>query len=119
MSVPEFARCRVAELIGALALLALAGCEGVPAPAEGRHVRNSPDAAAPVSTSPPAAPDPGNGLVHSSYEVVIASAAANRKKAMAECATRPEAERETCLAQLEADWEVAKAAADDLRGFAQ
>ena len=54
-----------------------------------------------------------------SYEVAIAVAAANRKKAEADCDTRPTEEREACMTEVEADWTTTRSALDDLRGESQ
>ena len=83
------------------ALLSLAGCDEsatpAPVPAE-------------VAAPPPQA---------MSYEVAIAIAAADRNRAIRECGTRPEPERETCITVARANWDIAKAAVDDLRGDQQ
>ena len=54
-----------------------------------------------------------------SYEVAIAIAAANRKKAEADCETRPAKEREACMTEVETDWSTTRTALDDLRGETQ
>jgi hypothetical protein len=54
-----------------------------------------------------------------SYEVAIAIAAANRRKAETACDTRPAAEREACLAAIAAEWNTTRTALDDLRGEQQ
>jgi len=54
-----------------------------------------------------------------SYEVAIAIAAANRKKAEADCDTRPTEEREACMAGIESDWTTTRTALEDLRGEQQ
>jgi len=54
-----------------------------------------------------------------SYEVAIAIAAANRKKAEADCDTRPTEERETCMADVETQWSTTRSALEDLRGETQ
>ena len=54
-----------------------------------------------------------------SYEVAIAIAAANRKKAEADCDTRPTDEREACMGEVESDWTTTRSALEDLRGETQ
>ena len=54
-----------------------------------------------------------------SYEVAIAIAAANRKKAEADCDTRPTEEREACMTDVETDWSTTRSALEDLRGEQQ
>lgn len=54
-----------------------------------------------------------------SYEVAIAIAAANRKKAESDCDTRPTQEREACMTEVETDWSTTRSALDDLRGETQ
>ncbi len=51
-----------------------------------------------------------------SYEVSIAIAAANRKRALRDCEERAPDERRGCRDEIEADWDIAKAALADLRG---
>jgi hypothetical protein len=54
-----------------------------------------------------------------SYEIAIATAAANRNHARAECEKRTTVERVTCLAEVEKQWEAARAALDPSRGQQQ
>lgn len=54
-----------------------------------------------------------------SYEVAIAIAAANRRKAEADCDTRPTQEREACMTGVETDWSTTRSALEDLRGETQ
>jgi len=51
-----------------------------------------------------------------SYEVAIAIAAANRNRAFRECDDRSAPERNPCRAEIESQWDIAKAALEDLRG---
>lgn len=51
-----------------------------------------------------------------SYEVSIAIAAANRKRALRDCEERASDERPRCRSEVESDWDIAKAALADLRG---
>jgi hypothetical protein len=75
-----------------------------------------PSTAVPSSSSPASNNDPGN---MTSYEVAIAIAAANRRKAEAACDPQPAAEREACLAAIAAEWNTTRTALDDLRGEQQ
>ncbi|MGH8251976.1 MAG: hypothetical protein ACREVI_15005 [Steroidobacteraceae bacterium] len=119
MSLPDRNRCRLALISGALALLAVAGCER-PSTTEAISQRApAPAVEAPVPTAPVPAPDPDDAMDGASYEVGIATAAANRKRAHEQCELRPETERDACNAGVEADWDVAKATVDDLRGEQQ
>jgi hypothetical protein len=69
-----------------------------------------------VPTSSVPASDPGN---MTSYEVAIAIAAANRRKADAACDSEPSAQRESCLAAIATEWNTTRTALDDLRGEQQ
>lgn len=116
--MPVSERVRAAALL-ALALLALAGCRD-PEPSAGLSERGAglsepPVPSAGLSEPPPAAvsENPALGL---SYEVAIATAAAHRNRALRECETRPEAERQACIEVALANWEVERAATADLRG---
>lgn len=93
------------------------------------------DPPAPVSDEPPTVPAddlpssavPARTSIASgnkvpdmtSYEVAIAIAAANRKKAEADCDTRPTEERQSCLTLVETDWTTTRSALEDLRGEQQ
>ena len=70
------------------------------------------------STTVPAAPLQTSSSVSnmSSYEVAIAIAAANRRKAEADCETRATEERESCLAAIASEWDTTRTALEDLRG---
>jgi hypothetical protein len=95
-----------AIVFGLLALISLTACgpadpgsslgAGVSEPAPGR-----------VSETP--AP-------RLSYEVGIATAAANRNRALRECDLRPQPERGACVEVALANWEVERAAMEGLRG---
>jgi len=77
------------------------------------------NAAAPFAapTAAPGAAGPGEpGPDAPSYEVSIAIAAANRNRELDQCETRPTSERRTCRAEIEAKWEVTKAALEPTRG---
>ena len=92
---------RAVRIAIAAALFSLAGCDEAATPA---HVPAETGAGAPESMS---------------YEVAIAIAAADRNRAIRDCAARPEQERETCMTVAHANWDIAKSAADDLRGDQQ
>lgn len=113
--------CRRLACVIGVGLLALAGCERSPAVPQATDRATVPPSAdeAPVYTAPAKPVDPDEAWTGASYEVGIASAAANRKQALKACETRPAAEREDCVAQAEADWETAKSTVDDLRGEQQ
>lgn len=51
-----------------------------------------------------------------SYEVAIATVAANRNRALHDCEARPVEERAACIAVAMANWEAERAGVDDLRG---
>lgn len=88
---------RPVRLAIAAALLSLGGCEEAATPA-------------------PVLAETGAGAPQAmSYEVAIAIAAADRNRAIRECGARPEPERETCITVARANWDIAKAAVDDLR----
>ena len=70
----------------------------------------------------PAATPPASGRAvpeMTSYEVAIAIAAANRRKAEADCDTRPIADRETCRTAVATEWDTTRTALEDLRGEQQ
>ena len=69
-------------------------------------------------TSPPAQTS-GSHPEMTSYEVAIAVAAANRKKAEADCEARQGTERKNCLAAISAEWDTTRTALEDLRGEQQ
>ena len=113
---------RFASAVIAAALLAASGCSPEPpAPVTDEPptvpADDLPSSAVPSSsTTPVSNNDPGN---MTSYEVAIAIAAANRRKAEAACDTQPAAEREACLAAIAAEWNTTRTALDDLRGEQQ
>lgn len=116
MPVAEPARAHRGLATGIIAMLALTGCQQSTPTAEAPGPDPPPATAAPVYTAPADQLDPDAELAESSYEVAIATAAANRKRALEECDRRPEDEREDCSTQVETDWEIAKSAVGDLRG---
>jgi ABC-type uncharacterized transport system auxiliary subunit len=63
-----------------------------------------------------ARPSPEPAPEGMSYEVAIAIAAADRNRAFEQCAARPAAERPRCRTQVQAEWDAARAALEDLRG---
>ncbi len=95
---------------------AMAGCGDSPPPIV------TEDQAPPGATAAVIAPTPATAAVvpdMTSYEVAIAIAAANRKRAETACDTLPEANREKCHSGITADWEVTQTALEDLRGEQQ
>jgi len=70
------------------------------------------------STAVPAAPMQTSNTVPTmtSYEVAIAIAAANRRKAEADCESRPPEERDICLTAIAGEWDTTRTALEDLRG---
>lgn len=63
-----------------------------------------------------AQPSPQPAPEAMSYEVAIAIAAANRKRAFEQCAARPAAERRRCRSEIESEWDAARAELEGLRG---
>jgi len=90
-------RCHRAAIAIAACALLLAACADPPAP--------------PPQVEPPAAP-----RETTSYEVGIATAAANRNRALHDCEARPVEERAACNAVAMANWESERLAVEDLRG---
>lgn len=111
---------RFASAVITAALLAIAsGCgpePPAPVPDEPPTVPadDLPSSAGPPSSTPASNNNPGNMMT--SYEVAIAIAAANRRKAEAACDAQSPAERESCLASIAAEWNTTRTALDDLRG---
>jgi hypothetical protein len=99
---------------GALAALLLLGaCERAPEAAAFEQANNAlPPAIIPPSEVPNLAAPP-------SYEVGIASAAADRNRAKAKCAEKPERIRAMCEAEADVDFANAEAELEDLRGNQQ
>jgi hypothetical protein len=102
------------------ALFVLVSCGKTPEPAG-----VDPDAAAiesPGANLPPVAPaiispdEVANPTEPPSYEVAVASAAANRNKALARCAEQPEAVRTQCEQEANAAFAGAESDLQDLRG---
>lgn len=113
-------RCAGAVVTAAL-VAAAAGCSPEPpAPVTDEPptipADDLPSAIVPTSTTPTSNSDPGN---MSSYEVAIAIAAANRRKAEAACDSQTAAQRESCLAAIATEWNTTRTALDDLRGEQQ
>ena len=96
------------------ALLALAGCGRTPdvAPAPQPGESDLPELA-PAITSPEEISDP---VQPPSYEVAVASAAANRNKALERCATQPDAVRTQCEQEANAAFSKADSDLQHLRG---
>ncbi|MEX2149758.1 MAG: hypothetical protein WD793_06065 [Steroidobacteraceae bacterium] len=115
------AHSRFASAVVTAALLAASGCSPEPpAPVTDEPptvpADNLPSSVVPPSATPTSDKDPGN---MTSYEVAIAIAAANRRKAEAACESQPAAEREACLASIATEWNTTRTALDDLRGEQQ
>jgi hypothetical protein len=116
------ATCRFASAAMIASLLAAAsGCgPEPPAPVTDEPptvpADDLPTSAVQRSATPASTSDPGN---MTSYEVAIAIAAANRRKAEAACNSQPPAEREPCLAAIATEWNTTRTALDDLRGDQQ
>ncbi len=99
---------------GALAALLLLGaCGREP---EGDAVGQAKPALPPAIIPPAEVADPAEPP---SYEVGIATAAAERKHAKEQCAETPERERKTCEKEAEAAFSSAEAGLEDLRGNQQ
>ncbi len=99
---------------GALAALLLLGaCERAP---EANMVAQAKDSLPPAIIAPAEVADAAEPP---SYEVGIATAAAERNRAKEKCDGMPEAERATCEAAADAAYETAGAELDDLRGNQQ
>jgi hypothetical protein len=113
-----------------IAMLAMAACERAPQPAEPEPESEpalAPDASEPAPTG---APDPTGGLAPPlltpgentpspqapSYEVSIASAAAQHNNALKRCATHPEAVRTQCEQEANAAFADARTNLETLRG---
>lgn len=106
-----------AGLCTVVAALALAsGCERE-APPEPRTA----DAPNSDTMLPPpiVAPDIAGPAEPPSYEVAIATVAADRNRAKKKCAELPEVERTTCEAKVDADFAAAEADLEPLRGDKQ
>jgi hypothetical protein len=65
---------------------------------------------------PPPADPPAPPQQPTSYEVAVATAAADRNRALHSCEGRPVEERAACIAVTMANWERDRAAVEDLRG---
>ena len=91
-------------------LMLLCACERTPAAAvSGKDDSSLPPEIIPgVENADPAMPQ--------SYEVGIATAAADRNKAKEKCAAMPDVERATCEAAADAAYATAEAGLHDLRG---
>lgn len=97
------------------ALLALAACGRNPdvAPRPQPGEKQDPPELAPAITSPAEISDP---VQPPSYEVAVASAAADRNKALERCATQPDAVRVQCEQEANAAFAKADADLQHLRG---
>jgi hypothetical protein len=99
----------------ALALLALAACGDTPAPPAASVAPPTDTSVAPAIIAPDVAADPTEPP---SYEVGIASAAANRNRALDLCAKQPEAVRTQCEQEANAAFADANKNLENLRGNA-
>lgn len=105
----------------ALAALILAACDREPLEPVKDEPPTVPADDVPATVVPPSPSTASGGAVPemTSYEVAIAIAAANRKKAEADCETRPTAEKATCLTEVATEWDTTRTALEDLRGERQ
>lgn len=113
-----------ATMCACAALLLLASCDQ-------RHttsVRDRPDSAVALATNVDGSEnrsslndfaDESAPTGPPSYEVAIASAAADENQAMEACDERPKAERNSCRQRARAEWEKAAAEARNIRGRTQ
>lgn len=97
-------------IVLAALLVALAGCAEPGEPGAGVS-----EPASAVNSEIPA-PSETPAPISASYEVAIATAAANRNRALEECEARLDAERPACIEVALANWETERAATNDLRG---
>lgn len=116
---PFVTAARFASIAMATLMLTL-GCDreppAIPADEPTQPADDLPSTIIPAKTAPATSstvPD------MTSYEVAIAIAAANRKKAESDCDTRPTSERAECMQDVEADWSTTRSALEDLRGETQ
>ena len=99
-----------------LALLALTACDNSPAQSAASVTSPTDTAVAPAIIAPDEASDPTEPP---SYEVGIASAAANRNRALERCAGQPEAVRTQCEQEANAAFADSEKNLENLRGNAQ
>jgi hypothetical protein len=98
-----------------LALLALAACGSPPAPPAASVTLAADATVAPPITSPDVVADPAEPP---SYEVGIASAAADRNRALERCAGQPDAVRTQCEQEANAAFADVETNLENLRGDA-
>jgi hypothetical protein len=117
---PFVTAARIASIAVATLILAL-GCDREPPamPADEPPTQPGDDLPSTVVPAKPAATASSAVPDMTSYEVAIAIAAANRKKAEADCDTRPTSERQECMKDVETDWSTTRSALEDLRGETQ
>lgn len=103
------------------ALILQAGCDREPLEPVKDEPPTVPADDVPATVVPPSSSATTGSKVPdmTSYEVAIAIAAANRKKAEAGCESLPAAKRENCLSGIATDWDTTRTALDDLRGEQQ
>ena len=111
---------RIASIAMATLILTL-GCDREPPamPADEPPTQPGDDLPSTVVPAKPAAAASAEVPDMTIYEVAIAIAAANRKKAEADCDARPTSERKECRQDVEADWSTTRSALEDLRGETQ
>jgi hypothetical protein len=114
------AATRIASVVIAAAVLVLACNSEAPSPVNDEPPTVPADDL-PSSVVPPAAAPARTSATPemTSYEVAIAIAAANRKKAESDCAARPAVERRACLDGVATEWDTTRTALEDLRGEPQ
>ena len=112
---PFVTAARFASL--AMAVILTLGCDREPPAVPADEPPTAPADDLPSSVVPAKTRTASNDAVPdmTSYEVAIAIAAANRKKAEADCDTRPTQERAACMTEVETEWSTTRSALDDLR----
>ena len=105
----------------ALLALLLTGCDREPLEPVKDEPPTVPADDTPSTVVPPSSPATTAGRVPdmTSYEVAIAIAAANRRKAEAGCESLPSSRRENCLTGVATEWDTTRTALEDLRGEQQ
>lgn len=110
-------RCSsIAVCVTATFLLAVAACDSAP-PAATEPA--TPQPVRPQKSRIETDPAPGVTVVLPSYEVKIATAAANYRAESAGCAEKPQAEQKACRQAVEESWEYAKVESSAMRGDRQ
>jgi hypothetical protein len=104
--------------IAIAALVLLAACGGAPAEQAAAKIDVS-EAASPLAPAIVAPEESGTPAGPPSYEVAIATAAANHNKALARCESQPEVVRTQCEQEANAAFAEAQEPLQDLRGNQQ